>query len=133
MSRSLRILEKFKNGYIEFIDQLLGVFPYEPDLTVARIFFNDQIPVSVVARAFSSHILPLREKIEKRDESFFIENDNIFGMVDTGKVVHFKKLWQSPSLDDKDRANIWKWFDKFCLLIDAYNSEQDKLCKDKHV
>lgn len=121
MSSALNILERFKRGYVQFIDELLEQFPNEPDLIIIRVFFEDQVPVSVVADQFINHVLPLREMIQKRDEKFFIENNHIFGMIDTSKVLHFKKLWTSNRLDKEDRDAIWRWFDTFCALADAYS------------
>lgn len=118
----LSILERFKRGYMQFIDELLEQFPEETDLVIIRVFFEDQVPVTVVADAFLSHVLPYKSMITKRDEKFFMENNNIFGMLDTGKVLHFKKLWTSTRLDKDDREAIWKWFDTLCALIEAYNN-----------
>jgi len=122
----LTILERFKKGYIQFIDELSEMFPEESDLIIIRVFFEDQVPVSLVADKFIQHVLPHREIIKKRDEKFFLENNNIFGMLDTGKVLHFKKLWTSNRLDKDDRITMWNWFDTFVTLMDAY-----KDCKDK--
>lgn len=116
----ISILERFKRGYMQFIDELLEQFPDEPDLIIIRVFFEDQVPVSVVADAFIKHVLIHKNIIAKRDETFFLENDNIFGMLDTGKVLHFKRLWTSPRLDKDDKDTIWKWFDTLCTLVEAY-------------
>lgn len=116
----INILQRFKSGYMQFIDELLEQFPDEPDLIIIRVFFEDQVPVSVVADAFIQHVLPHRDMIAKRDEKFFLENNHIFGMLDTGKVLHFKKLWTSKRLDKDDRDAIWAWFSTFCTLMDAY-------------
>lgn len=120
----LSILERFKRGYMQFIDELLEQFPEETDLIIIRVFFEDQVPVSVVADSFIEHVLPHRQVIASRNEKFFIENNHMFGMLDTGKVLHFKKLWTSKRLDKDDRDAIWKWFDTFCALVDAYRKSK---------
>lgn len=116
----LSILERFKNGYMQFIDELLEIFPEETDLIIIRVFFEDQVPVALVADNFISHVLPHKEIITKRNENFFLENNHMFGMLDGGKVMHFKKLWTSERLDKDDKDAIWKWFDTFCILVSAY-------------
>lgn len=117
---ALSILERFKDAYVQFIDELLEQFPNEQDLVVVRVFFKDQIPTTVVADAFIEHVLPHKETIKNRNDKFFMENNHIFGMLDSGKVMHFKNLWTSPTLEDEDREAIWKWFDMFCILAEAY-------------
>lgn len=112
------ILERFKKAYMSFIDELLEQFPNEPDLIIIRVFLEDQVPVSVVADTFVERILPHRGMINNRDEVFFLENNHIFDMVDTGKVIHFKDIWKR--LDDDDKDAIWKWFDTLCTIVEAY-------------
>lgn len=116
----LSILERFKRGYMQFIDELLEQFPDEPDLIIIRVFFEDQVPVASVADGFIDHVIPHKDMIKNRNENFFLENNHIFGMLDGGKVMHFKKLWTSKRLDKDDRDAIWKWFDTFCALVEAY-------------
>lgn len=120
----INILERFKTGYIQFIDELLEQFPQESDLIVIRVFFDNQVPVSVVADMFIRHVLPYRDMINSRDEKFFLENNHMFNMLDNKKVIHFKKLWTSTRLDKDDREAIWKWFDTFCTLVDAYRKNK---------
>ena len=120
----LSILERFKHGYMTFIDELLEQFPDEPDLIIIRVFFQDQVPVEVVADTFINHVLPHKDVIKQRNEKFFLNNNHMFGMLDGGKVMHFKKLWTSERLDNEDRQIIWKWFDTFCTLIEAYKEKQ---------
>jgi hypothetical protein len=119
---SLSILERFKRGYIQFIDELLEQFPNEPDLIIIRVFFQNEVPVTSVAESFIVNVLPYKEMIKKRDETFFLENNHMFGMLDGGKVSHFKKLWTSERLDDDDKDTIWQWFDMFCALTEAYKN-----------
>ena len=83
---SLSILERFKRGYIQFIDELLEQFPNEPDLIIIRVFFQNEVPVTSVADSFIVNVLPYKEMIKKRDETFFLENNHMFGMLDGGKV-----------------------------------------------
>ena len=116
----INILDRFKKSCIKFIDELIEQFPNEQDLIVTRVVFDNQLPVNVIADSFILHVLPHKQMIIDRNENFFLENDNIFGMLDSSKVLHFKKLWVSNKLDDDDRTIIWKWFDTFCSLVEAY-------------
>jgi hypothetical protein len=117
----LNILQRFKTAYMQFIDELLQLFPTEPDIIIIRVFFEDQIPVSMVADSFINNVLPHKDMIKNRNEKFFLENNHMFGMLDGEKVLHFKKLWTSKNIDDDDRLAIWQWFDTFIALIEAYS------------
>ena len=119
----LQVLAEFKNGLISFFDELIDQFPYEGDLIIIRIFLKDQIPIEDVMNIFNNAINKesgkLKEMIKKRNENFFLEN-NIFDAFSKNKVMHFKKLWRSGSLDDDDKKVIWKWIDSFVYLGDKY-------------
>lgn len=118
---STDILHRFKKVIIQFIDELIELFPKESDLIIMRVFFGDQIPVKTIADSFVQHVLPHKEMISSRNEKFFLdEQNNIFGMIDSGKVVHFKRLWTSKNLDNDDKNAIWSYFDIFIKLIEAY-------------
>lgn len=119
----LQVLIEFKNGLISFFDELIDQFPYEGDLIMIRIFLKDQIPIEDVINIFNNAINKengkLKEMIKKRNENFFLEN-NIFDAFSKNKVMHFKKLWRSGSLDEDDKKVIWKWIDSFVYLGDKY-------------
>ena len=121
---SVDILQRFKRSIIQFIDDLIDIFPQESDLIIIRVFFEDQVPVATIADSFVEYVLPHKEIINKRNDKFFLEDNNIFGMLDTGKVLHFKKLWTSNLLDKDDRIIIWKYFDTFITLIEAYKKSR---------
>jgi hypothetical protein len=40
------ILQEFKNNLISFFDELIDLFPTEPDLVIIRIFLKDQIALN---------------------------------------------------------------------------------------
>ena len=122
---TIDILQRLKKGVIQFIDDLIDIFPQEYDLIMARIFFEDQVEVSSLADSFVKYVLPHKNMIKGRNEKFFINDNNIFGMIDNGKVLHFKKLWTSSSLDSENRAIIWKYFDTFIVLSEAYKKKKD--------
>jgi hypothetical protein len=114
------ILVQFKNGLISFFDELIEQFPEEPDLVIIRIFFNDQVPIQDVVEHFILILVSVRSKIERRDESFFLENNSLFQQLAKSKVNHFKRLWKSGRLDKHDKEVVWKWVDSFVFLADRY-------------
>ena len=122
MSETL-ILQEFKNNLITFFDELIDQFPTEADLVIIRIFLKDQIPIDEVINIFNNTINKDDQKFKKmikdRNENFFLES-NIFDSISKTKIVHFKKLWRSNSLDDDDKQIIWKWIDSFVYLGEKY-------------
>lgn len=122
MSETL-ILQEFKNNLITFFDELIDQFPTEADLVIIRIFLKDQIPIEEVINIFINTINKdgqrFKKMIKDRNEIFFLES-NIFDSISKTKVVHFKKLWRSNSLDDDDKKIIWKWIDSFVYLGEKY-------------
>jgi hypothetical protein len=120
----LQVLTEFKTGLISFFDELIDQFPQEGDLVMIRIFLKDQIPIEDVVNIFSNAINKdngkLKKMIKDRNEIFFLEN-NIFDSISKTKVVHFKKLWRSGSLDEEDKKVVWRWVDSFVYLSEKYN------------
>lgn len=119
-SQQLRILSVFKNQFIIFLDELIAQFPQEPDLVILRIFMKDQVPIHDVMCHVIKEILPHKEKINRKDESFFLENEVLFREMSSEHVLHFKRLWTSQNLDKDDREAIWQWFSSFILLSERY-------------
>ncbi len=122
----IQILIKFKDKIIMFLDELIEQFPEEGDLVIIRIFMKDQIPIDTIMTYFIIKIIPLKEEVKNRDESFFLNNNILFDEIDKGKVNHFKRLWRSPQIDDNDKNIIWKWFDLFILYVQKYQKVKCK-------
>jgi hypothetical protein len=126
----LQVLTEFKTGLISFFDELIDQFPQEGDLVMIRIFLKDQIPIEDVVNIFSNAInkdnAKLKKMIKDRNEIFFLEN-NIFDSISKTKVVHFKKLWRSGSLDEEDKKVVWRWVDSFVYLSEKYNKIKSTL------
>lgn len=121
------ILKKFKTNLINFLQDLIDQFPEEGDLIMIRIFIDNQIPIENVMTVFIQKLLPLKDIVAKRDANFFLGNQamSLFDRFDKTKVNYFKTLWQSSRLDDDDRNKIWKWYDLFIILAEAYQKRKN--------
>ena len=129
-NNEINILKRFKNDLIQFMDELRATLPSEPDLVVARIFLNDQVPIKDVMEwfveqlykeeTFKGETRTIREHIKKREEEYFISNTSIFAQLSPDKVNNFKRIWRSNKLDDDDKQIIWKWVDSFVYWGDKY-------------
>ena len=121
----IQVLSEFKNGLISFFDELVDQFPQEGDLVIIRIFLKDQILIEDVMIIFNNSLYKdenkLKKMIKDRNESFFLEENNIFGSISKNKVNNFKKLWRSGLLDDQDKLVVWKWIDSFVYLAEKYS------------
>ena len=128
----IEIVKQFKNTLISFLDELIGQFPTEGDLVIFRIFLKDRVFLANVMNYFELRNLPLKTKVEERDEDFFLNKCELFESIEThekkDKVNRFKKLWRSPSLDDDDKRVVWEWFDSFIYLSEKYQK-----CKSKNL
>ena len=94
----------------------------ETDFVLIRLFLKD-LPATDIIGRFIRDLLPLKEEVEKRNESFFLENTILYtgGQVQTSKIDHIKSLWTSNRLDKNDKNVIWDWMDLFMKLADTYH------------
>lgn len=117
---------KFRDHIIEFLDELIEQFPNEAELIITRIFVKDQINPIDIADSFSESLISHQDIIKRRDERYFIDNDNLFSYFDSTKVLYFKKIWLSGVLDDDDKDTMWSWIDSFVLLAKRYLKQKEK-------
>lgn len=122
-SEEAEILVEYRKQLLAFLDELIGQFPQEGDLVVARLFLANQVDIKQVMQVFIQKLATkdseLKKMVKERNEKFFLEH-SIFDVVGKEKVNHFKKLWRSGQLDDEDKDVIWNWIDAFVYLSDKY-------------
>jgi len=127
-ANDILILKEFKNNLIAFFDELIEIFPSEPDFIRLRIFFKDQIDIKDVMDTFIYFLNKdnqiIKNSIKDRNETFFFETD-IFDSFEKQRVYHLKKLWRSPNVDNDFKLTIWKWIDGFVFLSDKYNKTKN--------
>lgn len=121
-SNKLKLMKEFRDQLVTFLDEIIEQFPTECDFVLIRMFIKDQIPVHDILGRFIRDILPVKEYVEKKDESFFLNNTLLYtgGNISNDKINHFQQLWQSNKLDDEDRETIWKWMACFIKIADCY-------------
>ena len=120
-------LIRFKKSLVQFVDELIDLFPHESDLVVMRVFLDTQVEIKELMEQFTKFVVPHRELIKTRNDSFFLDTDDIFGTVDMGKVLHCKTIWSTGELDSEDKQAMWKWFDLFLQLAERYSQQCKKL------
>jgi hypothetical protein len=120
LSSEVEILTQLRSQLVSFFDELIQAFPKEEDFIIIRIFVKDKIPIMDIMSYIVQNLLPLQSSIQKRDDSFFVNNNILFEKLDSKKVNYFKKLWLSPEIDAKDKETIWQWFTVFIVLATQY-------------
>jgi len=116
-----RILYQLKVQVLNLIDDLLTIFPDEPDILLIRLYFENQVDPITLMNGFVKWVYPWKNHIKNRNEDFFKKNDHIFGPLPTDKVYYFKRRVEDGTLDKEDKDTMWKYFDLFIKLIDKYN------------
>lgn len=119
-STNLAIL--FREQFITFLEELYEQFPEETDLVIVKIFIKDQIPLITIMDYIIKWLIPCVDKIKKKDEDFFLNNDDMFSKLPNAKVLHIKILWQSGKLTDEDKDIIWDWFNVFSTICTRYQN-----------
>lgn len=117
----LQLLRGLHSDLLKFFDSLIEAFPDEGDLVIIRFALTDQFPITDIMDYITKSLLPLKSKVDNRDNNFFLENNILFEELDSSRVNHFKRIWKSESLNEEDRDSIWRWFDRFLLRAERYN------------
>ena len=122
-SEKLIIMQEFRNQLVIFLDEIIELFPLEGDFVLIRMFIKDQVPIYDVLGRFIRDILPLKEFVDKRDESFFLNNTILYtgGNLNDDKIDHFKKIWSSNMLDDENKEIIWQWMNCLFTIAEKYH------------
>ena len=116
MSSKEKLIIEFRDQLIKFLDELIDQFPSESQFIIIRILVKDQILIEDVLGQFIKDILPEKNNIKQRKDTFF--TDNKFLKTKNGSL--FKTVWECPQLDKEDREIIWKWIDLFVLTLKSF-------------
>ncbi len=121
-SEKLIIMQEFRNQLVIFLDEIIDLFPLEGDFVLIRMFIKDQVPIYDVLGRFIRDILPLKEFVDNRDESFFLNNTILYtgGNLNDDKIDHFKKIWSSNMLDEENKEIIWQWMNCLFTIAEKY-------------
>ena len=118
LEKELDLLNIFKKNLLEFLDELIEQFEEEGDLIMLRFFFSEQVPVELIMKQYITFVYPHRQLIRSKNETFFLEKENIFGISPKDKVVHFKTLYLRMAPDDRD--TLWSWVQTFLTICEKY-------------
>ena len=74
----MSILKAFNNHFIEFLDDVLNVFPDDKNIKTAKYYISGVIKInpSLVVKAWHEYVvIPYSEQINKGEWSFFASKD----------------------------------------------------------
>lgn len=105
-------IDTFFNQFAQFMDQLIAVFPHDPDFMAYKMgikLFHKTNPTLVIS-TIQEHVLPYEEMILAKNEDFFLKHEFKEYMDDDtiGAVIHkLKGLWSVLSPDN--RTCVWDY------------------------
>ena len=119
--KKLRILQKFKDSLIEFLDELIEQFPTQTELVVIRVMVKDQIPTTQVIDELIEHVLPFKDKIRNKDLSFLEDEKERENHKHSKIIKMIEELWNSDTLDEDDNEQLFNWVLHFLKLTEKYD------------
>jgi hypothetical protein len=114
-------LDKFNDTIEEFLADLIKVFPEDTDMQLYQFGLKGlrlASPTMVCKEFYDAVTIPYYEKIQSRDEQFFMEHDftEVKQDVPDGMRILTKTLNYWKSLGDDDKEAVWKYLKVLCVL-----------------
>jgi len=123
------LLSAFNNQLQEFIEELIKVFPEDNDFKTfeTSLYMLKKANPRKILELFKTYIIPYSDKILKKDENFFLEEnyEHLYNQNNTnaekGWIItnKLKKYWNEISNNTKDI--IWEYFKVLILLSNKCN------------
>jgi hypothetical protein len=104
-----------------------NIFQHQDDISAllkAEVFFEAK-NAHEIAELMVKYTIPYKAQIQKRDESFFLEQkDKLFASFDKGRVDHFASMIKKDSskggLKKEDKEILWSYFDTLVALAESH-------------
>lgn len=116
-------LTAFNTVVFNFNDDLIETFPEENDFKVYRrgLEWLKQSNAKKICNLFKVYTFPYREKINSKDETFFLNTDyqDVVDTNDEGIVLvinKLKKYWTTLSQENQDK--VWDYLNTLIKLSD---------------
>jgi len=126
----MSILKAFNNHFIEFLDDVLNVFPNDKNIKTAKYYINGVMKVnpSIVAKAWHEYVvLPYSTQINDGDWSFFMTKNY---EKDIGKSEQYNSEQvlgaielirnKASKMSDSDQEKIVKYIQNLSKLSIMY-------------
>jgi len=120
----MSIYKAFNNVFLSLLDDCIIVFPNDPEFKKYKkgAKLLDTFNPRKAAQVYKDYSVVYREKINNKDERFFIQNDysDIQEVQEDNEIVKFiekiKSCWLQ--LSDENKEKIWKYLQTLSILSD---------------
>lgn len=117
-------VDTFFKQFGEFMEQLIKVFPHDPDFVAYKMGVNlfHKTNPSLVISTIIEHVLPFENMIQSKNEDFFLKHDFKEYMEDDtiGSVIlKLKSLW--GVLSPENRECVWQYIQLLMNLAKRCN------------
>ena len=123
MTTAFDYIKGFKDQMVEFLDELIEMFPTDGSFILIRVFVNDKIPVTAVLGRFMRDCLKYYKLVKERNDNLFLSKDFLYNSygeeVGIDQIDRFKDIWERE-LDEDDKEMVWTWMDLFYKLSMNY-------------
>jgi len=97
---------------------------YYGDLISVETVINNATGQTIMDH-YINRVLPWKDKIENRDEKFFLENKFIFVGLSPAKVEFYSQYLSNPdNVEDDDKELIFQHFDTMTEIAELYNKHK---------
>jgi hypothetical protein len=122
MSSPSSLVQTFKNSLIEFLDQLIDMFPNESNIVIVRVMVKDVLVIEDLLISFKTGLEKegVRDMIKDHNDQYFMRHDTLFSNIGSSNINEVKRLWQSGSIDAYNKTIVWAWIDRFVKVADLH-------------
>ena len=124
------VLKAFNNHLLEFVDDIINVFPHDSELKTTRIFMYGLTKAKPrnILKIWKAHIIaPYHKEIDNGDFNFFIEKDYTWDVgegVDGNKDEMLQSITKMQkkirNMEEANKQNAMKYIQNLTKLCNLY-------------
>jgi hypothetical protein len=127
-SMASSILTAFNNHFIDFVDDILSIFPNDKDIATARNSFLmiKKANPKLIIKIWNKYVVSkYQDKIEDGDISFFVNKDYSEDLTNTGnsdKIIQAIDRLRNPvkMMNSEDQQKTMKYIQNLTKLSNMY-------------
>jgi len=101
-------------------DNIFTELDEQGEFMMVEFFFKRMHPEAIMNHIVEK-ILPWKEKINKRDQNYFLENTALFEGLPKDRISHYGQVISGGDrVDDEDRKTVWEYFDTMVAIAEGY-------------
>jgi hypothetical protein len=121
----MNYLEKFNTTFIEFINDIIRIFPEDPDIQIYKAAIETAIaldPKFIITRFNETLVKDYGKELLERNDNFFI-NYNYTDIIAQNQgynaiITKIKNAW--VQMNNENKEVIWKYFKILILLATKF-------------